>query len=431
MIQLKPHMDNSFVCPECRANNPTIKEIRFESVNILAECACSSCTFEFYQVLPVGHMVDHPFSIAKQSKKLYRPEGDFNWLSESLLKSHVESRANEVNIEKIIFKKYDKVVILNTLDSLYGHVLLKLYNAFHHLDQPGETGLIIIIPKLCKWLIPPGCAEAWVVDLKLSELIFGYDSIRKFVSREITRFQEVYLSKAYSHPNLSTQATERLTGVTPFNLMNFSKLPRTVTFVLREDRWWLTQVGDYWFYRICRKLNIPSWGNYVLSLRQNKLIKRVIRLIRKEQPDVNFNIVGLGKTGNFEGYANDERQVKVDDSIETAWCKTYARSHIVIGVHGSNMLLPTALAAGCVEVLPQDRYGNMVQDLTVRYSNRLQLFFYRFVDQFANPKSVSSKVLAIFRDYEGYTKNMCNNVYSSPANDLLPQMTMMPVIEDE
>ncbi|HEY3387535.1 MAG TPA: hypothetical protein VGK46_13555, partial [Saprospiraceae bacterium] len=302
--------------------------------------------------------------------------------------------------------------ILNTLDSLYGHIVLKLYNAFYHLDQPDERGLIIIIPKLCKWLVPKGCAEAWIVDLKLSELVFGYESIRKFVSHEIARFEEVYVSNAYSHPNLSSSDVKRLTGVTPFNLENFSQEPRVITFVLREDRWWFRHMSDYWFYRVCRKLNILSWGSGLLSFRQNRLVKRVIQLVRKEIPDINCYIVGLGNTGSFEGYANDERKIKIDASTETAWCRTYAKSHIVIGVYGSNMLLPTALAAGCVEILPEDRYGNIVQDITVRYNDRLQLFFYRFVDQFANPASVSSKAIAILRDYEFYNKNMCQNIYT-------------------
>lgn len=411
MIQLKPHLENSFICPECGSIYPVVKEIRFESVNILADCTCVSCQFDFYQTLPVGHMVNHILSIGKENKTLYRHGENSSWLSESLLKSCVENRREEVMIEKIVYKKYDKVIILNTLDSLYGHVLLKLYNAFYHLDQPDETGLIIIIPKLCKWLIPTGCAEVWVVDLKLNELVFGYNSIRKFVTNEISRFQEVHLSKAYSHPNLSSTNAERLTKVAPFNLANFSQEPCTVTFVLREDRWWLASKTDHWFYRACRKFNLLSWGSYFLSLRQNRLIKKVILLIQKEIPSVDCYVVGLGKTGSFTGYATDERQLKTDASIETGWCKTYARSHIVIGVHGSNMLLPTALAAGCIEVLPEDRYGNMVQDLSVRYNNRLQLFFYRFVDQFSNPTSVSSKAVAIFRDYEAYRKNMCSNVY--------------------
>ena len=70
------------------------------------------------------------------------------------------------------------------------------------------------------------------------------------------------------------------------------------------------------------------------------------------------------------------------------------------------MLLPTALAAGSVEILPADRYGNILEDISVRYANRLQLFFYRFADQFASPKSIAVKAVSMIRDYSMFRKNM-------------------------
>jgi hypothetical protein len=75
------------------------------------------------------------------------------------------------------------------------------------------------------------------------------------------------------------------------------------------------------------------------------------------------------------------------------------------------MLLPTAFAAGCVEILPLDRFGNMVQDISVRYNDRKQLFFYRFADEYASPKSVAAKAVAIITDFKEYNTNMCKNIY--------------------
>jgi hypothetical protein len=158
-------------------------------------------------------------------------------------------------------------------------------------------------------------------------------------------------------------------------------------------------------------LNILLWGSRILALRQNRLIKKTIKLIKKELPDVIFFLVGLGKTGTFTNSITDDRQLETNDVVEKEWCEIYAKSHVVIGIHGSNMLLPTALAAGCVEVLPADRYGNMVQDISVRYKDRKQLFFYRFVDQFAKPSSIASKAIAIIRDYKMFETNMGHNKY--------------------
>jgi len=74
------------------------------------------------------------------------------------------------------------------------------------------------------------------------------------------------------------------------------------------------------------------------------------------------------------------------------------------------MLLPTAFAAGCIEILPEDRYGNMVQDISVRYADRRQLFLYRFTSQYSKPKAVAKQAISILRDYKTFALNMCANV---------------------
>jgi hypothetical protein len=187
-----------------------------------------------------------------------------------------------------------------------------------------------------------------------------------------------------------------------------------VTFVLREDRWWLGSIVDYWVYRVCRRLNMMAWANNFLAHEQNRLVKRAIRSAGKMLPSVDFHIVGIGRTGRFSGWAEDHRATAMDRERELMWCQVCARSHVVVGVHGSNMLLPTALAAGCVEILPHDRNNNLVQDISVRYRDRKQLFFYRFVDQYASPRSVAAKVAAIVKDFDQFNKTMCINIYKTP-----------------
>ncbi|HZX73770.1 MAG TPA: hypothetical protein VFE57_05070 [Cyclobacteriaceae bacterium] len=425
MIRLKPNPEIFFSCPECGTEHTLVKQIKFFSIHVMAESTCQNCGFDFFQVLPVGHTVDYPLAIGKQNNKLYQRGLPDDWLTKSLMKSHQGLRSDDVQIRKMQFKKYNNVIILNTLDSLYGHVLLKLYNAFYHLNHHPDFGLILIIPKTFEWLIPAGCAEVWVVNLRLGELIYNYDSIQQFIAKECLRFDVIHLSKAYSHQNLSSENVTQLTGVFPFNLANFSYQKPTISFILREDRWWFTHKLDYWLYRLCRKLKVLSFGSHILSLRQNQLIKRTIRQIRSKLPEANFHVIGLGKTGSFAGFASDERQTHVNAVVERGWCDTYAKSHVVVGVHGSNMLLPTALGAGCVEILPEDRYGNIIQDISVRYADRLQLFFYRFADQFSSPKSVSSKVVSMINDFESYKKNMCINTYPSE-----PPMTILPTVHD-
>jgi hypothetical protein len=410
VIELKPEIENHFICPECKAEDPVVKEVLLQPIYVLADCMCKNCRLEFYQTFPVGHSVEEHLSIEK-SGKLYLNSQNQSWLSEALRKTYQLVEDDDLPIERRIFRECKNVVILNTLDYLYGHVLLKLYNAQYHLDHQKDLGLVVIIPKSFEWLIPTGCAEAWIVDLKLSELSYGHEAIQKFVSREFERFYKIYLSKAYSHPDFTTVDIERFTGIKPFDLNLFQESKPTITFILREDRWWYGGVPDYWFYRVCRKLKILSWGSRILSHWQNRLVKSTIKHIRKKLPDAELIIAGLGETGSFNGFARDERTINVNASTEMNWCKIYARSHVVIGIHGSNMLLPTAFAAGCIEILPTDRFMNMVQDISVRYNDRKQLFFYRFADEYAKPKSIAAKAVAVITDFSEFNTNMCRNVY--------------------
>ena len=56
----------------------------------------------------------------------------------------------------------------------------------------------------------------------------------------------------------------------------------------------------------------------------------------------------------------------------------YSESRMVVGVHGSNMLLPTAHAGMAVDLMPRDRWGNLAQDNLMR-DNNLQMMQYRSV----------------------------------------------------
>ncbi len=410
MIRIKPEPENQLLCPKCFQKS-LLKEIVIQSTFPMADCFCENCDFEFYQTLPIGHTLVDTLSIDKSDNKLYPRDTKKSWLTDALLKACHREKQSKVSIKKVIYKKHDHVVVLSALDYLYGHVLLKLYNSIYHLENHKDLGLIIIIPKSFEWLIPSNCAEVWVVDLALSDLKYSHSFIQKFVSAEFERFKTIYISRSFSHPDFSTIDISRFTGVKPFDMAKFTQAQPTFTFVLREDRWWLPSTLDYWFYRLCRKFRILKIGSRLLALRQNTLVMRTISFIQKKIPDAKFHAVGLGTTGNFKGYAHDDRKSVINDTVERDWCKIYGRSHVVVGVHGSNMLLPTAHAAGCVEILPEDRFGNMVQDISVRYSDRKQLYFYRFAEQYASPRTVANKVISMVENFEIFERNMSTNVY--------------------
>lgn len=406
MIKIKPAFELDIACPECGDMELVISKVSAPGIHWLADCICGKCGLTFLQTLPAGHTVDYNAAFGKANKKIY-PEDVVVWQTEPFQMFCENIKSDPVTIRKVVSKEHKRVIILNALDFLYGHTLLKLYNSQYHLDTTPEFGLIVIIPRIFEWMIPKGCAEAWIVDLKLSELAYGYDAIDRFVENELARFEEIYLSRAYSHPDYTQIDIERLTGVRPFNVDEFYQNKPVFTFALREDRLWYRDRLSGFLFRPLRVLNLLKF----LVKSQDALVKRTIRHIRRAVPEAEFYITGLGKSGSLSGSASDKRSLKINTEIEREWCRIYAKSHVIIGIHGSNMLIPTALAAGCVEILPESRTRNMIQDISVRYSDRRQLFFYRFADQFSSPRSIAHKAVSIVKNYENCFANMVRNFY--------------------
>ncbi|HEX7014367.1 MAG TPA: hypothetical protein VF191_02585 [Cyclobacteriaceae bacterium] len=356
-------------------------------------------------------MIDHPLAINVRTQRLYPDDWNMWWQSAPFLRACTQLHEDEVPIRKKIFAEHRRVIILNALDFLYGHSLLKLYNVLHYLDNYKDAGLIVLIPAIFEWLIPEGCAEVWVVELGLGKLRYNYQAIDRFVATECERFDEVSLSTTFNHPDFTRIDISRFTGVQPFDVDKFYDYPPCFTFALREDRWWMKSPLSNFMFRAARKLGFAKLAGKVLVPKQDRLVRRTIKAIRRAIPKAEFFITGLGKAGSLARWASDQRTTRITPDIEREWCQIYAKTHVVIGVHGSNMLLPTAHAAGCVEVLMEDRNRNIVQDLSVRYNDRRQLFFYRFVDQYAPPSSVAAKVVAIYSNYENCYRNMVLNQY--------------------
>jgi hypothetical protein len=350
-------------------------------------------------------------AIAKDTGKLYNPTQGEGWVHVPLLRSYLGRNGREVRIERVVKRSHRRIVILNTLDFLYGHVLLKLFNAPDYLRSYPDMGLVVLVPRMYAWLIPDEVAEAWIVDLKLGEMGGWYPAIDRFVQERLAEFDEVKLARGYAHPDLVNANMEQFTRVRPFELDLFTTAPRHVTFVVRKDRLWYRNGAVKFIHRVVRKAGLGGMLGWVFVKDQERSVSKCMASLRKGLPGVEFTIVGLGAPGRRAADVEDLRTERMDASVERAWCEAYAKSQVVIGVHGSNMLLPTALAAGCVEILPHDRYGNMVQDIVVRHADRLQLFLYRFVDEFATARTVARNVLTMFRDLDHFRRDMRTNTF--------------------
>ena len=156
---------------------------------------------------------------------------------------------------------------------------------------------------------------------------------------------------------------------------DFSRQEFRITYIWREDP------GRMWHSRsmlpraLC-KARLADAVRWWQLLRVKSLFGRLRRLV----PEATYTVAGLGSFGTFPDWIEDVRVKKFDASTERKLCQTYSESRLVIGPHGSNMILPSAQAGMAVSLMPQKRWGCFAQDLLFsEYDDRMALFQKRIV----------------------------------------------------
>jgi hypothetical protein len=376
MIEIKPNIQHQSNCPRSgKLLQP--RKILWQGIHICVESNSKDSGGEIIDVLKVGHGSNTFIQVDLAKGEVFSGDSDVaEWLGKPLLKSLQNPRPEKLEIAKEIFKPCQRVIILNCIDYLYGHSLLKLLNAQRHLDHNADSGLIVIVPKFLRWMVPDGVAEVWTVPISLKNGLDYYPSFAEFVEEETKRFDEIYVSEAYSHP--SQFDITRFTGVPKHS---FEEEEIKITFIWREDRLLVNSL----LFRGLRRLNRRD---IALPL-QNLKIQRLFEKIRLQIPEAKFAVAGLGTKTKFPEWIEDYRVDSFNEKIEKEMCQIYADSRLVIGLHGSNMLLPSAHAGMTIDLI-DDRWGNFAQDLIYQESNpKMAAFRYRCL-----PYQTSTETLA-------------------------------------
>lgn len=344
-------------CPQCGSESQA-HDWLLPGFLALAVYTCPNCDTQFYSELPVGQTVNQHHKFVPLSGEVVGPSTAFaTWF-----RGRVD---DEIKLEVEAYKPAKMIVFLNCIDFLYGHALLKLLNAQAHLDRHSGFGLVVLVPRFLKWLVPDGVSEVWTTDLSLTDARGWHDGAARAIREELERFDEVWLSKSFSHPRPEDVDIERFTRVRPFAKTVWGTPPEdaVVTFIWREDRLWLP---PSWRSRSRRA--VPRIVRGAPTHLRHAQIAQVIELgqeLREAFPRLTYNVVGVGDPFDAPAWLSQSVTRNVNEDVERAWCETYASSHVVVGVHGSNMLLPSAHAGSVVELVPEDRWGNVVQDLVI------------------------------------------------------------------
>lgn len=413
MIPLHPLPDSYHDCPYCQVALKA-RGWYVPGMRNLADLSCERCGREFYGDLTAGQALYTPLLLEKETGQVFDPY-DVHWFAEWLRKSYSTRTDSPLPFTAQECKPLGKqAVLLNCLDTLYGHSLLKLLNAQYYLDQRPDLDLIIMIPRFLEWMVPEGAAEVWIVDLPLRHGTEWNDWLARKIHQRIERRDTCHLGIAFSHPHPDDYSIERFTGVRPFPIDEWeSRLEKqaTVTFIWREDRLWdesaATTKSDLFASARLNALKQRVTNNAASLREQRRRVLSLANALREKWPTLDFAVVGLGVSSKFPAWMSDLRVEKVDAATERAWCERYASSHVVIGIHGSNMLLPSAHAGAVIELMPSERWGNFLQDILYpSYDCRETLFRCRIVPASVTPWALAQLLDSMLRHHDNLQLTM-------------------------
>jgi len=236
MLLLKPLVSELCRCPQCDRELDHGRVI-INGMRNLVDISCAFCDADYYMDLPSGHGLFYQVAVNKHTGQVYNPSG-VEWFANMLVDSICDMHYEHVPITFRRERRHERIVLLNCLDFLYGHCLLKLLNAQHYLDNHPELACCVLVPKQLAHLVPDGVAEVWEVDLPLKRFQNWYVSLQQQIEGELEARDVCYLSVGHSHPHFSR-----------YDLHRFAKLDQTLisdgrcdrvklVFVYREDRLW-------------------------------------------------------------------------------------------------------------------------------------------------------------------------------------------------
>lgn len=404
MFRLHPLPDVAHVCPHCRVPLQ-VTGWYMPGMRSLADLRCTGCAGEFYGDLAAGQGLYTPMLLDKKSGRVHDQHG-MDWFADWLGESYGRRTATPrgLKIEELRPLR-GKPVVLNCLDTLYGHCLLKLLNAQHYLDRRPDVDLIVIVPRLLRWMVPDGVAQIWAVDLPLSQGLEWNDWLAAEIADRIGKWPECWLSVAFSHPRPGDWDIERFTRIQPFPRDEWDqRLDRpTITFIWRDDRLWHapSQVRHGKLKRVLRKCARYFQADTSPLQHQMRHVRDLSLKLREQWKELDFAVAGLGQFGGMPEWITDLRRSRIDVSTEREWCDRYARSHIVIGVHGSNMLLPSAHAGAAVELVPLDRWPNIIQaTLYSEIDPRVVAYRYRYIPVSASADDAAAAISALLQGHD-------------------------------
>ncbi len=399
MLAFKPLHTPASVCPQCQGTNAGFENYDFYGQHILSKGACTHCGVEYVHNWPVAHGALFPITFTNNGIAQY-PAKSAVWMAQPLISSYKSGQEGPGMVSRIQRRAIQEGLLINCLDPCYGHIIWKLLNTWSFRDLPLHQGLVVVIPENCTWMVPDFVAEVWQVQTPLSKLHHRVPGLNEMIANT---FQgRLQIPPQSSQPDHAAIDLLQYFKTDKFPLLEFNKMPLKITFIWREDRLWIPDfMQPIWYFFTKFKWTL---GLKLLAFIQKYRFERLATKLKRIFPDVDIAVVGLGLTGKFRG-VEDLRTASPNEATEYRWCKRYAHSQLVVGVHGSSMLIPTALAAGFIALIPNFKIPFLGEDILLNHPPRYQTYLGRHLSQGRTPSQVARHIKSMCQGFDHLLTN--------------------------
>jgi hypothetical protein len=189
------------------------------------------------------------------------------------------------------------------------------------------------------------------------------DYLAEYINEYLVSFKGGYLANnLISRYFDGFDNIETYSHVTPFLQRNPENIlaELRITLVYREDRpWILSDVIECMDKN--KYMNLNSNQVKILQDISFNILLHTIQLIL---PEIGISIIGVANKGDFSAF-EDLREPIPNADTEKFWLERCAQSLIVIGVHGSHMLLPSAHAGSVIKFMEPYSWAHVTNDLII------------------------------------------------------------------
>jgi hypothetical protein len=334
VIDLLPVPQDRFACP-CGQAELTVEGFHLPGMVPLAKTRCTECGRRFLAHLHTGFGRNADFLVDESDGEVHSTI-QAKWYRDILVRALQPSAEPPAAVQRITRRALrDEVLLLNCLDPVYGHCLHRLFSFDGYRDGRFKGSVVAIMPRFLAWLAPDEIDEIWIVDAPLRQCNRANETVAKMTAELARQARQLsYADMFYGHE----VDVSRYTHVAPFAAKDHDWVsPPRLTLNWREDRCWTIHGKP--------AERVAAIGQ------QHRLFCLLLERLREQVPDLDAAVTGYGRTGSFPSWVQDLRLIDHDTGMEQRWAQRYGQTHLSIGVHGSNMILPSALSLGAIELV--------------------------------------------------------------------------------